>query len=92
MSATDFAYDPVTAADEASATGRTAEIFAEIRAAMGIPLLTSIWRGLADMDDDLETVWRAAKPIYLNARPDQTLASVIAKPIFLHHRNWHRHS
>ena len=46
----DFAYDPVTAVDEASATGRTAEIFADIRETMGIPLVTSIWRGLADMD------------------------------------------
>ena len=38
----DFSYDPVTAIDEATATGVTAEIFADIRQTMGIPLITSI--------------------------------------------------
>jgi hypothetical protein len=39
----DFAYDPVTAMDEATATGETAVLFAEIRQTMRIPLVTSIW-------------------------------------------------
>jgi hypothetical protein len=47
----DFAYDPVTAIDEAKAVGETAALFAEIRQIMRIPLVTSIWRGLAGMDD-----------------------------------------
>jgi hypothetical protein len=34
----DFARDPVTAMDEATATGETAVLFAEIRQAMRIPL------------------------------------------------------
>jgi hypothetical protein len=33
----DFAYDPVTAMDEATATGETAVLFAEIRQTMRIP-------------------------------------------------------
>jgi hypothetical protein len=45
----DFAYDPVTAVDESAAVGDTAVVFAEIRRTMGIPLVTSIWRGLAGM-------------------------------------------
>jgi hypothetical protein len=49
----DFAYDPVTAIDESSAVGDTAVLFADIRQTMGIPLVTSIWRGLAGMDDML---------------------------------------
>ena len=57
----DFSYDPVTAVDEASATGEVAKIFADIRETMRIPLVTSIWRGLAGMEDSLETVWQASR-------------------------------
>ena len=60
----DFAYDPVTAIDEAQATGETVVLLAEIRQTMRIPLVTSIWRGLAGMDDSLRLAWAAAKPIY----------------------------
>lgn len=73
----DFAYDPVTALDESTATGATAEIFADIRATMSIPLLTSIWRGLAGMGDSLHTVWHAAKPVYLSGHPERALARVV---------------
>ncbi len=34
-------HDPVSAVSEAEATGRTAEIFAEIREIMQIPIVTS---------------------------------------------------
>jgi hypothetical protein len=73
----DFSYDPVTAVDESTATGATAKIFADIRETMGIPLVTSIWRGLADMGDSLNTVWYAAKPIYLSGHPEKALARVL---------------
>lgn len=49
----DFSYDPVTAVNEATATGPTAALFADIRATIGIPLVTSIWRALAGTDDAL---------------------------------------
>ncbi len=73
----DFSYDPVTALDESAATGRTAEIFADIRETMGIPLITSIWRGLAGMGDSLETVWAAAKPIYLSGHTEPALDRIV---------------
>jgi hypothetical protein len=73
----DFSYDPVTAIDEASATGEVEEIFADIRQTMRIPLVTSIWRGLAGMGDSLETVWRATKPIYASGLPEQSLARIV---------------
>ena len=60
----DFAYDPVMAMDEATATGETAVLFSEIRQTMRIPLVISIWRGLAGMGDSLRLAWAAAKPIY----------------------------
>lgn len=75
----DFSYDPVTAIDERSATGETAELFADIRATMAIPLVTSIWRGLAGMDDSLAQVWRLAKPLYLSRMPERALARCVAQ-------------
>jgi hypothetical protein len=52
--ATDFAYDPVTAIDEAKPVEETAVLFPKIRQTMRIPLVTSIWRGLAGMDDSVD--------------------------------------
>jgi hypothetical protein len=74
----DFAYDPVTAIDESAAVGDTARVFAEIRRTMGVPLVTSIWRGLAGMDDSLRPAWEAAKPIYESGEPERALARSIA--------------
>src|ERR1700722_2291247 len=48
-----FVYGPVTVHDEANAVGETAGLFAQISQIMRIPLVTSIWRGLAGMDDRL---------------------------------------
>jgi hypothetical protein len=73
----DFAYDPVTAIDESAAVGETALVFAEIRRTMDIPLVTSIWRGLAGMDGGLRPVWDAAKPIYESGEPERALARSI---------------
>ena len=52
----DISYDPVSAIDENEAVGLNADIFLDIRQTMKIPLVTSIWRGLADIDDSLEAV------------------------------------
>jgi hypothetical protein len=53
-------------------------LFAEIRQTMGIPLVTSIWRGLAGMDDSLRLAWAAAKPIYESGEPEHALARSVA--------------
>ena len=74
----DFAYDPVTAIDEAKAAGEIAVLFAEIRRTMRIPLVTSIWRGLAGMDDSLRAAWVAAKPIYESGEPERALTRSVA--------------
>lgn len=79
MTASRATYDPVTAVDEASATGQTAAIFAEIRETMGIPLVTSIWRGLAGMEDSLPTAWSIAKPLYRTGQPEAGLARIIER-------------
>lgn len=75
----DFSYGPVTAVDEASATGRTAEIFSDLRRTMGIPLVTSIWRGLAGLDDSLPAVWALAKPVFESGLPEEGLGRLIER-------------
>ena len=74
----DFAYDPVTAMDEATATGETAVLFSEIRQTMRIPLVISIWRGVAGMGDSLRLAWAAAKPIYESGEPERALTHSVA--------------
>lgn len=71
-------HDPVNALSEADATGRTAEIFAEIRAVMEIPIITSIWRTLAAVDGGLEAAWTATRPIYESGQPQAALVDLNA--------------
>ena len=66
-------FDPVTAIAESEATGETASIFADIRATMQLPLITSIWRSLAADVDNLRAVWGATKPLYESGQPDAAL-------------------
>ncbi len=66
-------HDPVNALAEEDATGNTAEIFKDIREVMQIPFVTSIWRTLAGVEDGLETVWKAARPLFLSRQPDAIL-------------------
>ena len=73
----DFSYDPVTALNEEDAKGKTAEIFIDIKETMNIPLITSIWRGLASMDNNLEDVWTLTKPIYLSGTPELAFNKMI---------------
>jgi hypothetical protein len=69
--------DPVSAISEAEASGETAEIFADIRKTMQIPLLTSIWRMLAHIEGGLSAVWQAAKPLYETGQPALALKKMI---------------
>ncbi|MEM7534173.1 MAG: hypothetical protein AAF639_18475 [Chloroflexota bacterium] len=65
--------NPVTAIAEADATGEIADIFADIRHTMALPLITSVWRILVDVDDGLRPAWAATKPLYLSGQPQATL-------------------
>ncbi len=70
--------DPVTAVSESAATGRTAEIFADIRDVMEIPLITSIWRILDGIEGGLESAWNATRPLYQSGRPQAVLEELKA--------------
>lgn len=72
-----FGTDPVTAITEAEATGAVAEIFADIRETMKIPMLTSIWRTLVALEDGLAPAWAATKPLYLSGTPAPALRQLI---------------
>ena len=91
----DFSYDPVTAISEEQAKGKTAEIFLDIRKTMNIPLITSIWRGLASMENSLEEVWSLTKPIYLSGIPELALTKMINSvylptPNKFHHKEFNQ--
>jgi len=53
----------VTPVAEESATGKVAEIFADIRATKGIDFVPNLWRVLATNPDHLELVWGRLKAI-----------------------------
>ena len=73
----EFLYDPVTAIDESKAKGEIAKVFSDIKNTMGIPLITSIWRGLAGMENNLLVVWNLTKPIYQSREPARILVKMI---------------
>lgn len=62
--------DPFPAVAEASATGETAVLFADIRATVGVRVVNLVWRHLATLDDALPWAWAALKPLYLAGLPD----------------------
>ena len=47
------------------ATGKVAEIYADIRQVLGTGIVNLIWRNLATIPGALEWTWSAAKPLYL---------------------------
>jgi hypothetical protein len=63
--------DPFPAVAEASATGEVAELFADIRAVVGVRVVNLVWRHLATIDGALPWAWAAVKPLYLQGMPDQ---------------------
>jgi hypothetical protein len=68
--------NPVTAIAESDATGEVAEIFADIRETMEIPLITSIWRILVDIEGGLRASWDAAKLLYKTGQPQAALLRI----------------
>ena len=65
--------DTITAVAETDATGEVADVFADIRATMDLPLITSVWRILAHIQEGLKPAWAAAKTLYETGRPQASL-------------------
>lgn len=75
--------DPFPAITEAAATGQTAELFADIRATVGVRVVNLVWRHLATFDGALPWAWGAVKPLYLAGIPDvaaQTFRATMIVP------------
>jgi hypothetical protein len=63
--------DPFPAVAEAGASGETAELFADIRATMGVRVVNLVWRHLATVEGGLAWAWAAARPLYVAGMPDE---------------------
>ena len=68
--------DPVSAIAEAEATGATAEIFADIRAVLGVGVVNLIWRHLATMPGALPWAWDTLRPAYVDGTIAMQAASL----------------
>ncbi|MBL8631383.1 MAG: hypothetical protein JNM81_17240 [Rhodospirillaceae bacterium] len=51
---------------ETDATGRIAEIYADLRASLGVPMVNLIFRHLATVPGCLEWVWEQVGPLYVS--------------------------
>ena len=56
--------DPVVAVTEQNAEGQVAEIYQDIRATLGVPVVNLIWRHLATFPGALEWSWTSVKSLY----------------------------
>lgn len=65
--------EPFPAIAEASATGETADLFADIRTTVGVRVVNLVWRHLATLDGALPWAWTAVKPLYLKGIADQAV-------------------
>ncbi|MCH9670616.1 MAG: halocarboxylic acid dehydrogenase DehI family protein [Gammaproteobacteria bacterium] len=68
---------------EPQATGRIAELYADIRDTQGLPIVNLIWRHLATEPDALEWAWTAARPLYASgvaARESAVLLQSLSLP------------
>ena len=66
--------EPVPAISEADATGEIADLYADIRASLGVPVVNLIWRHFATLPGGLAWAWGSVRPLYL----DGTIASQAA--------------
>jgi hypothetical protein len=65
--------EPFPAIAEASATGETAALFADIRATVGVRVVNLVWRHLATIDGALPWTWQAVRPLYSGAIADRAV-------------------
>jgi len=71
----DLASIPETAADDA-----TAELYADIRQTLRVPVTNLVWRHLATFDGALARVWHCVKPLYLDGRLEADAAALRSPP------------
>jgi hypothetical protein len=63
--------DPLPAVAEAAAAGATADLFADIRATVGVRVVNLVWRHLAILPGALPWAWSAVRPLYVHGIVDE---------------------
>jgi len=69
--------DPVPAITEEAASGDVAQLYADIRDTLGVPLVNLIWRNLATMPGALAWAWSSVKPLYISGHIQNEAAALI---------------
>jgi hypothetical protein len=62
---------------EAAATGRPAELYADIRAVLGVPMVNLVYRHLATIPGTLEACWGALRPNLASAAAASMAATLV---------------
>ena len=60
-----MSIDPIAAIPESSARGEIAEIYGDIRQALGVDVVNLVWRHLATIDGALPWAWQSVRPAYV---------------------------
>jgi len=71
--------DPIAAITEAQAQGEIADIYADIRTTLGVPLVNLVWRHLATVPGALAWAWGGLRPIYRDGLVAAAAASLAAR-------------
>lgn len=82
------ASDPVPAITEAEATGEIAEIYRDIRATLGVPVVNLIWRYLATMPGALPWTWSTVRPLYASGEVARAAAHLRQSLILPQQPEW----
>jgi len=63
---------------ERDAAGEVAELYAEIRETLGLPVVNLIWRHFATIDGGLRWAWDTLRPVYASGAAEQAAAHLVA--------------
>lgn len=74
-----FLHDIASISEDAADNG-TAELYADIRQTLRVPVTNLVWRHLATFDGALAQVWQCVKPLYLDGRLDADAAALRSPP------------
>lgn len=70
--------DALEVISERDARGEIADIYADIRATMGLPVVNLVWRHFATLDGGLRHAWDALRPVYACGAAEQAGARLVA--------------
>lgn len=72
--------DDIASIPEHAADNTTAELYADIRQTLRVPVTNLVWRHLATFEGALARVWHCVKPLYLDGRLDTDVEALRSPP------------